>query len=299
MPCAGRSASYSRPEWIQPSTRSARENPITWRGLFQGLPRPTAGGYFKLEWFQDSDEYTPYIETLPRAPVAPTNRWDAPIDRNPGTQYTTWVRAWDLAAGAKKRNDWVVGALVTVAADGTLYLADIIRFKANWPETRERIIAQAAIDTEHLGTVYTVVEKKGLGEIATQELGAHPTFLRHPFKALDPPHGEDKMKRADPWNAKLANKQFKIVRAANAKDHWSGAFIAECLNFTGLPNGTDDQVDAVSLANQFLAATGGGELTYDEPPAPNSHEFYNALAQHYRTGDIHSLRTYNPWSDAA
>lgn len=265
---------------------------LTWYGQFQGLPRPASGGFFQAEWLTETEDYSPYLDELPRPPAVVRAPWEPQVEQAPGAQFTTWVRAWDIAAGAKKRNDHNVGALMTMASDGTLILADVQRFKAEWSDTRERIIAQAALDASYFPGCYTVVEKKGIGEIAVRDLQAQDQFLRSPFKALEPPHGEEKMLRAQVWQAKLANRQFKLVRGP-----WNAAFTSELLSFHGLPGGRDDQVDAVSLAVQFLAQSGGGELSYAQPIRPDTHEYFRKLAELLRVQDGSERdRTHNPWA---
>lgn len=248
-------------------------DPLTWHGQFQGLPRPLKGGYFQHEWFKDNDDpaQSPFIDELP--------------------SLETWVRAWDIATGAKKSNDYCVGALMGVKADGTLILADIKRFKAEWAETEDKIISIAADDAEHFGRVYTAIERKGVGDIAWRDLQQAKQFLnsRTPLEGINIPANNDKKMRADAWQSKLRNGYFKMLRGP-----WNAAFISECLSFHGRPGGRDDQVDAVSLGTQFLADIRGGEPQRDQPTQRDTLAYYRRLGDLSRNDDAH----YNPWQES-
>jgi predicted phage terminase large subunit-like protein len=231
---------------------------MSYHGQFQGLPRPLKGGFFEPGWFEESADYSPYIADLP------------PIDY--------WVRAWDTATGTKAANDWSVGALMGVKADGTLILADIKRVKKEWADLHEYIKQIALEDKEWLGRVRVAIEHKAIGIIQYSALQSDSFWREHaiPLEKLEIPQGEDKKTRANYWNAQLRNGYFKMLRST-----WNQVFISECLAFTGRKGGKDDQVDAVSNAVQLLSRVKGGAKERPPAPEPGSHAYYAWLRKQF------------------
>jgi predicted phage terminase large subunit-like protein len=163
--------------------------------------------------------------------------WFRVVERAP--EHLRWARYWDLAASTKQTADHTAGVRAALAPDGTLYLADLIRGRWEWPDAR-RVIAQtmAAEDAE------VGIEAAGFQLAAVQDLLRDPLTARRAVRgvAVD----KDKLARAQPWIAKAEAGKVFLVRGA-----WVAEFLAEAEQF---PEGRhDDQVDAVSGAVQLVA----------------------------------------------
>lgn len=187
----------------------------TWEALYQQRPAPPGGAVFKREWFS---------KVLGQAPDG-----------------LRWVRFWDLATSTASAADWTVGAKVGADRDGNLYIADIVRQRMEWPDTRRLIVATAKQD----GPDVTVgVEKVAFQLAAWQDLMREPELMGYTVKAV----GVDKSKelRAQPWAARAEAGKVYLVRGS-----WIGEFLSELETF---PHGRhDDQVDAVSGAVGLLS----------------------------------------------
>ena len=185
-----------------------------WAALYQQRPAPPGGTVFKRHWFK-------VVDGPP-----------------PGLNY---VRYWDLATSTRDTADWTAGARVGADQDGNLYIVDMVRQKAEWPDTRRLIVATAQIDGR--GT-RVGVEKVAFQLAAWQDLMREPGLLGH---AVEPvPVDRDKVLRAQPWAARAEAGKVYVVRGS-----WNTDFLAEAEAF---PHGQhDDQVDAVSGAVQMLA----------------------------------------------
>ena len=181
--------------------------------LYQGRPRPLEGAIFKREWFR----------IVPRAP-----------------QGLDWVRFWDLAVSVKETADFTAGARCALAEDGTLYMADVVRGRWEWPEAKRIIIQTALAD----GGGELGVEKVAFQLAAVQELRRESSLAATSIREVEP--DRDKVARALPWAARAEAGKVALVEG-----QWIGAFLSEVCDF---PLGEhDDQVDAVSGAVQMIA----------------------------------------------
>ncbi len=218
------------------------QNPREWNALYQQRPTPPEGGLIKRDW----------IKIVKHAPV-----------------LRRWVRFWDLAATSKTHGDYTAGAKVGVDEEGNLYIADIVRFREEWPEARRRILRYVEMDGPN---TWVGIEKQGMQTIAIQDLRKAERSLRVPLLAVRP--DADKYTRAAAWAARAEAGRLYVVDG-----HWVEAFINECLVF---PYGEhDDQIDAVSGAVRVL-----WDKKYGRPTAffdmeqvlnPSSWEYYAKL----------------------
>ena len=216
----------------------AEVGPRVWEALYQGRPVPDEGGLFKRDWLKT-------------------------VDHAPNLRF--WVRYWDLAASTKETGDWTVGARVGVDENNVLWVSDVIRFRAEWPEARRRILETVKMDGPN---TYVGVEKSGFQLAAVQDLRNNDEFLRVKLYEIRP--DKDKKHRASAWAARAAEDRLALCAAP-----WNPAFIDECLVF---PYGThDDQVDAVSGAVSLLYQIRGGYKHEKQPPAPGTWAYYQAL----------------------
>jgi len=153
-----------------------------------------------------------------------------------------WVRCWDLAVSVKTSADYTASARVGFGEDGTLYIADVMRFRAEWPVTRQRIVAKAL---EEPG-VMVAVEKVAFQLAAIQELRRVPELAATPLVEVTP--DRDKLSRAYTWSHRAEAGHVALVDGP-----WVPGFIAECVAFSGDGTTHDDQVDAVSGGVQLVA----------------------------------------------
>lgn len=187
-----------------------------WAALYQQRPSPAGGGIFKREWFRT-----------------------VPLEQAP--MWLPWVRYWDLATSTKTTADYTVGAKVALAEDGTIWIADVVRGRWEWPDARKVIVQTALLDSS--GTAVGV-EKVGFQGAAWQELLREPALAAHTI--LPAEVDRDKVSRAMPWAARAEAGKVTLVAG-----QWVGEFLSELETF---PHGAhDDQVDAVSGAVQMLA----------------------------------------------
>lgn len=212
--------------------------PRDWEALYQGNPVPSEGGLFKREWLR-------VVQQAPR--------------------LTRWVRYWDLAASVKEHGDYTSGALVGVDDVGCLWIADVVRFREEWPEARRRILSIVGTDPE--GTLVGI-EKVGFQLAAIQDLRNNDEFLRVPLFELTP--DRDKYARAMAWAARAAEGRLALVNGP-----WVREFVDECVVF---PYGRhDDQVDAVSGAVKLLVQSRGRFIEGEVAPNNASWEYFRRL----------------------
>lgn len=235
-------------EWLQAQEDA---DPKTFLGQFQGKPRPDEGQLFQREYFR-------------KEPSAPK------LDR--------WVRFWDLATKSDQTGDFTAGALVGIGPDHTIYLRDMVRFRAEWPEACETIVAVTSRDSlncQREGADYQVgVEKVAWMQPMIQDLFRKAIFDHVPLVPVKP-KGKKK-ERASGWAARARFDKFRYVEG-----QWDQqAFIKECLAFDGLELTHDDQVDAVSGGYELLWHLKGGFVEEPKPLDWNSRAFLDKI-----TGD--------------
>ena len=167
-----------------------------------------AGAMFKRQWFE-------YVDSPP-----------AGLD---------WVRYWDLAASIKESADYTAGARVAFDDNGILYIDDVIRIKAEWPDVQKLIIKTALTEP---GTVLGIEEALH-GLAGLQELRRRPELLTTTIRGIRV--DRDKKARAMPWAARAESGKCMLIRG-----DWNRVFLDELVSF---PMGShDDMVDAVSGA---------------------------------------------------
>ena len=213
-------------------------DPMVWLGQFQGRPRPPEGAFIRREWL-------------------PT------IAANAVPRCSLLVRFWDMATKADQTGDFFAGALVGVGEDQTIYLYDVTRFRAEWPDARDIISEVTRRDCDFvndMGGGYEVgVEYVAWMRTMVQDLFTQPIFQAVRLTPVRP--NGDKKERASGWVARAKNNMFVMV-----KDHWNSDFVEECLAFDGLGSSHDDQVDAVSGAYHLIWDL-KGSLVVEEPVA--------------------------------
>lgn len=186
-----------------------------------------------------------------------------------------WVRFWDLAVSIKESGDYTVGGLVGLEPDGTFYIRDVVRFKAEWPEAK-RIIHQTAdldakISEQEGGLIILAAESVATQTGLVQDLNYNS---RHYF--IPEYVKGDKKERASMWAWRQCSGKVAMKRAG-----WNSEFTTECHMFDGKGLDHDDQVDAISGAVAVLFREKGRMADPKHEIIPGSHEYYERLAENY------------------
>jgi predicted phage terminase large subunit-like protein len=164
--------------------------------------------------------------------------WFRVVDAAP--EGLRWARYWDLATSTKTTADYTASVRAAFGEDGTLYLADGLRGRWEWPDARRVILQTLACEPG----VVVGIEQAGYQLAAVQDLLRAPETHERTVRGV--PVDRDKLSRAQPWIARAEAGKVALVRGA-----WCAEFLAEAVAF---PDGHDDQVDAVSGAVALLAA---------------------------------------------
>jgi predicted phage terminase large subunit-like protein len=155
-----------------------------------------------------------------------------------------WFRYWDLAASVRTHADF--SASPAVAFDpkkGVLYVADMRKMKAEWPDVQVEIKHLMMTETD---VVETGIEKKMHGLAAFQTMMRDPDLLGHRLVAVEVKG--DKLERAMHWQERAAQHKVVLVHG-----QWVNSFINEAALFDGTGKTHDDMVDGVSGANLMAA----------------------------------------------
>lgn len=182
-----------------------------WAAEYQGSPRVPEGNRFKRDWFAVVDA--------------------APVEAER-------VRYWDLAASESKTAKRTAGVLMARAADGTIYIEDVV--KGKWsPAARNRVLVQTAeLDAARTGNrvkIYIEQEPGSSGVDTIDDL----VVLLGKFPVAGDRASGDKDVRLEPFAAQAEAGNVRIVRGA-----WNGEYIDEmCAIPTGFYR---DQADATA-----------------------------------------------------
>ncbi len=153
-------------------------------------------------------------------------------DAPPGLR---WARAYDLAASTKTSADYSASIACAIGSDGTVYLRDGWRMRAEWPDVRRVIIETMRAEP----TALHVIEQAMHGLAAVQELLREPALYGIAITAQ--PVDRDKYTRALPLAARAEQGKLALVRGA-----WVSEWLDEALRFPAATH--DDYVDAATLA---------------------------------------------------
>ena len=167
------------------------------------------GNIFKPEWFKVIDQ--------------------APFDLK-------WIRYWDLAASVKTRADFTASAALAADREANLYIRDMIRIKAEWPDAK-KLIKATIMSEEHVKR--TGIETKVHGLAAVQEFARDPDLIGHKVEGRDV--DRDKVSRALLWSSRAEQGKVYLVHGP-----WVNSFLLECSLFDGTERTHDDQIDSVS-----------------------------------------------------
>jgi predicted phage terminase large subunit-like protein len=153
----------------------------------------------------------------------------------------SWVRYWDLAASTKESADYTASAAVALAADGTLYIRDMIRDRFEWPDAKAVIMQTMKAEPG----VQHGIEEALHGLAAVQDLHRERSIAHIALRGIRV--DKDKVSRALPWAARAEQGKVVLVRGP-----WIEQFLAEVCAFPLAEH--DDQVDTVSGGLAMVAA---------------------------------------------
>lgn len=146
-----------------------------------------------------------------------------------------WSRGYDLAASTKTSADYSASVACAVGPDGTVYLRDGWRMRAEWPDVRRVMVETMRAEQQALH----VIEQALHGLAAVQDLLRDPAVAGIAIRSQ--PVDRDKYTRALPLAARAEQGKLALVRGA-----WVREWMDEALLF---PTGAhDDYVDAATLA---------------------------------------------------
>lgn len=230
-PLGRKPGEYLWPEWFpeahwQPFKRNVR----TWTSLYQGLPVPEQGDYFKSDW----------LKTVPQLPDRKTLRVYG------GSDYAV------TSAGG----DYTVHVVIGLDPEGRMYLLDMWRGQTasdEWIEAFCDLVAKwRPIGwAEETGQI-----KSGVGPFLQKRMMERQTYVaREAF-----PTRGDKAIRAQSIRGRMAMNGLYMLADAP----WRADLHSEMMSF---PVGVhDDQVDALGLVGQLLDRMQSGKPL---PPPDN------------------------------
>lgn len=233
-------------EWLE---KQREDDPVTFAGLFQGLPK-VAG----QEFLQRTDFQIIGLHDLPRC--------------------ERFVRFWDLAVKVKQSSDFTAGALVGIGAGQNMYVPNVQWWRAVWPDAREMIVRQAIQDLEWCearGASYAMgVEDVAWQDPMIQDLLRHEAIGRAGIQIYPMRPKGDKRSRASGWAARGRAGQVYLVENNWRLEEWLDLALA----FDGLGLVPDDPIDAVTGAYQLswhLAGDMAGEQRRTVVPGSEEH----------------------------
>lgn len=221
-PLGRQSGEYIWPEWFPADHwRPFEHIPRTWSSLYQQIPSPGEGLYFKKEWFR-------YCTELPK--------------------HLRYYGASDYAVTADG-GDYTVHVVVGVDPDDNLYVVDLWRQQTDsniWIDTFCELVKKhkPLMWAEEAGQI-----KKSLEPFIKKRMLETKAFCgREQFTS-----GSDKPTRARSFQGRVA--MGKVYFPIGAP--WLAEMETELLSFPASTN--DDQVDALGLAGRLLDKMVGGQ----------------------------------------
>lgn len=208
---------YLWPEWFpEEHWQQFKRNARTWSSLYQGVPAPAEGGYFRADWIK------PYEKLPPLATLKVYGASDYAVTKDGG--------------------DYTVHVVVGIDPDGRMYLLDLWRQQTGsdkWVEAFcDLVLKWKPIGwAEETGQI-----KSGVGPFLDSEMRRRKArVFREPF-----PTRGDKAVRAQSIRGRMAMDGLYVAIDAP----WRTDLISELMSF---PVGVhDDQADALGLVGQLL-----------------------------------------------
>lgn len=225
-----------------------RLNKREFEAQYQQRPFVTGGNLLKTSWFRTYDK-----DDLP--PLA------------------SLIISADTAFKKNEDNDWSVLLVAGMGQDGNIYILDVIRRKAEFPDLKRLAIQTSALYRPK-GLRGFYIEDKASGQSLIQELKSQSGIPVIPYKL-----NADKVARANAVSPLIEGGIVFVPRPDQAP--WLEAFLKECEQF---PGGThDDQVDALTLALDVLSKINVGATQAINAPV---HEMFGHHALAHVVGDM-------------
>ena len=220
---------------IKTLKRFERQNPRDFASLYQQQPFVRGGNLIRTDWWQSYTE-----NNLPK-------------------DFTSIIIGVDTAYTKTSRSDFSVAVVAGLAANGDMYILDVIRMRAEMPDFKRRLIALNSVwRGRGLRGIYIEAGAAASGATLLQELRRET-----PLNVLAYKNGRaDKVTRASSVAPFIEGGRVFIPHTAP----WLDDFIEECTQF---PDGKhDDQVDALviaidQLSRQFVSPF--EDIEYDMP----------------------------------
>ncbi len=185
-------------------------------GQLQQRPQPRGGGMFQR------DDFT----VIPEMP--------------PSAKIVKVVRGWDLAGTKGKRSPWTVGLKMSRAADGRIFVQNVVRKQGTPGEVEDMLADTAEVDT--INTWVSIPQDPGQAGLAQKRALASKL---HGYRVHFSPESGEKEMRARPLASQSEAGNLYLIEGA-----WNATFIRELCDF---PRGQfKDQVDAGSRAYALL-----------------------------------------------
>jgi predicted phage terminase large subunit-like protein len=205
-------------------------DPVTRRQLELGdwLARGGARSYFRREWFE-------IVHDGPHP-----------------TDVVATVRYWDRAATEEDGTndpDWTAGVLMAKTRDGTVWVLDVVRFRAGPGQVEQRIEETAIVDGDDVDG-WLEHDPGQAGKAEMRHLVNR--FARFGYRSKDW-GSASKLSRARPYSAAVYNGTLVGQRVKVLRRPWTTAYLLEAEAFAGDDKTKDDQIDASSGA--FWALT--------------------------------------------
>lgn len=174
------------------------------------------------------------------------------IDAHEVPQVTSSARAvrfWDLAAtephSGNPDPDWTVGTLM-LFDQGIAYILDVRKIRAKGDKV-EQLIAQTAMEDGHRVSIRMEQEPGSSGKALIDQ---YARYIVPGYDLMGIRSSGDKLTRARPFAAAVANGNVRLVRGA-----WLTEWLDELSSFPEAAN-HDDQVDSAVGAFTYLAGLG-------------------------------------------
>ena len=214
---------YLWPEWFDERHWAQFEsNPRTWSALYQQIPSPLEGKFFKPAMMLIVDAIPAFTEKV--------------------------ARGWDFAS-TEGGGDYTAGAKLYKLLDGRYLIADMYREQVG-PDNRDRAFVNTSIAD---GTLSIVGIPQDPGQAGATQVKYMARMLPG-FVVKSSPESGDKTVRAEPFAA-----QVNVGNVLMLRGPWNKALTDEMVPF---PDGKyDDQIDALSRAFlEFIVGSGDWDL---------------------------------------
>lgn len=204
----------------------ASMSPFQWAAVYQQNPQPLEGAHFKAAWFRTWEDHS--------------DVWHLGGGRLVKKQLCRVIAVVDPAASEKQTADHTAAGAFVLTPTGDLLVMEMVRQRLRL----EEIAPMVAGLCRRWSVQAVMFESNGFQAKIAMECRRTPG-MPPVVETITGPHS--KLVRATPAIARAASGQIFLPESAP----WSPVFIDECLRFTGLPGGQDDQVDCLSVAAEM------------------------------------------------